>query len=693
MQNAKRASAARCILHLAFCMTGVAVLAQQPVFHTEANYVRVDVYPTAAGMPVGDLQMADFDLLEDGKVQKIDQFERIVIRPRAATDARRDPNTVAESRAALANSRARVFVLFLDAYHVGGISSRAISKPLVDTLDNLIGEDDLVGVMTPDMSALDVTFARKTTTVKGILDRYWWGERDIALPKDPVEQSYCNCYQPGPPPDTVPCGFLARELIDRRHEKKTLDALEDLVRFLRDQREERKAIITISEGWRLFRPSQALMPDTSKGVPGMPPIGVDPGSGKITTGKNPNNPYAGSQYTCDRDRMNLAQIDDEVEFRQLLDEANRANASFYPVDPRGLAVFDSAINEAVPLDTDASRLRSRIESLRTLALNTDGVAVVNTNDLASGLKRIVTDLSSYYLLGYYSTGKLDGRFHAIKVRVKRPGVDVRARRGFLAPTAEEAANRNATVVTTPAEEAAAADVREIEDAVGTLATFSRDVPMRVQIAAGWKPDQSAGVWAVGEVSATEDWKAGGDADITLATTAGATLATQHAHLDPGVRTFRVGFTAASPLGAGDYALRVTSRNAGGAIPHTDLIRFALPPAPGALGAIYIRRGPSSGNKEVVTADLRYRRSDRIRVEVPGVSPTATARLLDRRGKPLAVPLTTATRNDADGTRWLTAEVALAPLAAADYVIEFTGEAGRAGGAGGKRTLVAFRVVP
>ena len=428
------------ILLVASALAVQAQQPQQPVFHTEANYVRVDVYPTANGVPVGDLQQADFELLEDGKPQKIDQFEHIEIRGHVAQDVRHEPSTVAESRAMLASSRARVFVLFLDAYHVGAISSRVISKPLVDTLDNLIGEDDLVGVMTPDMSALDVTFARKTTTVQGILERYWWGERDLTLPKDPVEQSYCNCYPPGPPPDTSPCGRIARELIDRRHEKKTLDALEDLVRFLRDVREERKAIITISEGWRLFRPSQGLMPDASKGVPGMPPLGVDPGSGKITT-KNASNPYAGSQYICDRDRMNLAQIDDESEFRQLLDEANRANASFYPVDPRGLAVFDSPITDQLSLAADASRLRSRIDSLRTLADNTDGIAVVNTNDISGGLKRVVADLSSYYLLGYYSSGKLDGRFHAIKVRVKRPGVQVRARRGYLAPTAAEMAGR------------------------------------------------------------------------------------------------------------------------------------------------------------------------------------------------------------------------------------------------------------
>src|SRR5205807_9088656 len=87
----------------------------------------------------------------------------------------------------------------------------------------------------------------------------------------------------------------------------------------------------------------------------------------------------------------------------------------------------------VPLDVDAALLRTRLNSLRTLADNTDGIALVNSNDLAGGFKRIVDDLSSYYLLGYYSSGKLDGRFHSITVRVQRPGVQVRARRGYLAP--------------------------------------------------------------------------------------------------------------------------------------------------------------------------------------------------------------------------------------------------------------------
>ena len=125
---------------------------------------------------------------------------------------------------------------------------------------------------------------------------------------------------------------------------------------------------------------------------------------------------------------------------QFLDEANRANASFYPIDPRGLPVFDSPIgpDKPLPLAVDAAMLRTRQNSIRTLAEATDGLAIVNTNQIAGGLKRIVADLSSYYLLGYYASNvKMDGKFHKITVRIKRPGVQVRARRGYLAPTESE----------------------------------------------------------------------------------------------------------------------------------------------------------------------------------------------------------------------------------------------------------------
>jgi hypothetical protein len=74
------------------------------------------------------------------------------------------------------------------------------------------------------------------------------------------------------------------------------------------------------------------------------------------------------------------------------------------------------------------------------------------------------------------------------------------------------------------------------------------------------------------------------------------------------------------------------------------------------------------------------------VEIPIVAAEPLmARLLDRTGKPLAVPVTVAVRNDADGSRWATAQLALAPLAPADYVIELS--------SGERRMISAFRVVP
>jgi len=74
-----------------------------------------------------------------------------------------------------------------------------------------------------------------------------------------------------------------------------------------------------------------------------------------------------------------------------------------------------------------------------MAKATDGIAVVQTSEMDAALRRIADDLSSYYLIGYSSSEKLDGRFHRITVRVKRPGVNVRARRGYLAANAEAVA--------------------------------------------------------------------------------------------------------------------------------------------------------------------------------------------------------------------------------------------------------------
>ncbi len=123
---------------------------------------------------------------------------------------------------------------------------------------------------------------------------------------------------------------------------------------------------------------------------------------------------------------------------------------------------------------------------------------------------------------------------------------------------------------------------------------------------------------------------------------------------------------------GEYVLRVGARAGAASIPSRETARLTIPAAPEAIGALFVRRGASTGNKEVPTADLRFRRNEQVRVEIPTQSSDpVTARLLDRTGKPLAVPVTAAVRDDADGSRWVTAQLALAPLAPADYAIEIT----------------------
>src|SRR5204862_3862301 len=135
---------------------------------------------------------------------------------------------------------------------------------------------------------------------------------------------------------------------------------------------------------------------------------------------------------------------------------------------------------------------------------------------------------------------------------------------------------------------------------------------------------------------------------------------------PGTPSAIVQIVPDKPLPPGDYTMRVRSQAPAGS--ETMSMPVRLPAASQASGAVFIRRGPATGNREMPTADLRFRRSEQLRVEIPAAgSDSVSARLLDRSGKALSVPLATAVRDDADGSRWQTAQLALAPLAVGDYV--------------------------
>ena len=133
--------------------------------------------------------------------------------------------------------------------------------------------------------------------------------------------------------------------------------------------------------------------------------------------------------------------------------AARANVNIFAVDPRGLVGVTSEYIELNQSNADLfnigardprygmqpqtallAEMRTTQDSLRTLAEETGGLAVVDTNAFAPAFDRIVQANSRYYMLGYRPPSHpRDGKFHKIEVRLKRPGLRVVARKGYASP--------------------------------------------------------------------------------------------------------------------------------------------------------------------------------------------------------------------------------------------------------------------
>jgi len=657
----------------------------QPTFRAGAAYIRVDMYATRDGKAVEDIQANEVEIFEDGVPQKIEAFEHVRVRTGIPQELRVEPKGVEESRQMAADPRARVFVIFLDTYHTQIEGSAKMREPLINFIDRVLGPDDMVAVMTPEMAATEITFQRKTTVIGNMLQREtFWGRRG-RLPgtdNDERENLYDACYPPFPGSEGI-----AAEMKARRREKLTLDALEDLMVHLAGIREERKAILTITEGWQLFRRNDRLAQNA----------GLSPGD---VLGRSPRpqpsdarQAVGSARVQCEADRVALAALDHEFRLQELTQIANRGNVTFYPVYARGLVVFDSPIGPDKPpsLNVDAAVLRSRQEGLRFLAADTDGMAVINTNNIDGALSRIVDDLSSYYLMGYYTTNtRLDGRFRSITVRVKRPGVTVRARKGYRGYTTEELARSGVNPAASAATGGAGAA------APATVAPPAVNVSARAQFrvrAAGWSRSGLAGgtIWVVGELDAQmrrqPAWTKGAQAEIVVTGADNTQAAAQRLELEPGETAFITQLPEVGGLQSGDYIVRVRLRSPReGELALVDTARVSIVSPPSLGDAVLWRRGPTTGPQHVRTADPRFRRNERIRLETATSSDEpASARVLDRNGQPMPIPVEVSTRQDPAGFTWILAELAIAPFGPADYAIEVT--------QGAMRQVTSFRVVP
>ena len=648
---------------------------QPPTFRGGASYVRVDLYPTDSSGIVSDLQQSDVELLEDGVPQKIEQFELVKIPPGGPEAARIEPNSIRAGQQAAADPRARVFVIFFDTLQVDVQTPERVRTPLRRFMEEALGPDDLVAIMAPKMSTSSLTFTRRTTVLASLLDQIGFASWKVQPwdDLDPTEEIYRQCYPRNDDPS-------APEMIARRREQLTFAALEDLTQALGDLREERKTVFVVTSGWNIFTPNQTL----SGRHPVTPPdIGDRLRGGRSSNGSNQL--ASSDQDRCAHDLAELSNVDNSTRLRTLAEMANRRNVSFYPIAP-GLSAAPSTSLANLPRITTYQNVSEsqRQSELRGMAEDTDGVAIVNVNSIAEPMRRIIADTSSYYLLGYQSTnGALDGKYRKITVRVKRPGIQVRARHGYRALSAAEA---RAVPATAPPLLRATDDVAR---ALTRLNSTSSRAPVMMRTA-GWMNGEKSALWIVGELGtelrSAPAWRSGARTRVVLTGSDGSSVGPLTGELTGTPPVFMLRVPEGTALKAGAYSVRVTLSNGSTSETISDNSSAALVPAAALGEPLLYRRGLAASAQPTLTADLQFRRSERLHVELPTASTAeAAARVLDSQGKPLAVPVTTATRRDAGGAfDWVMADVALSPFAPSDYVMEVTqGEA---------RQLVAFKVV-
>jgi VWFA-related protein len=605
-----------------------------------------------------------------------------------------------------ADPRRRVFVIYLDRLHTRIEGSSAVRTTLANALERLIGPDDLFAVMTPDMRPRDLAFGRKTVSIAEQLQRVWtWGTRgeDRRDQNDPVEYGLWACFHNRMErPDgrivewLVPDGgerrFLDELLIERRREDRVLTNLEALVGHLGSLREARTVLLTITDGWRVFDRDLSLVREPEKDIRAS---AENLRAGTFSNFQRGGALENGDDFgACIAELQRLADLDNAPRFRDVMSAANRANVSFYPLAASGLAALDGGAgaqrmipNPNAPpgrtvMSEQLSRVTDRVQGLREIAENTDGIAVVDTNDTATGFARIVDDVSSYYLIGYRSTDdRRDTRFRRIEVRTSVPGLHVRARRGYVAARPESV---NVGGAGAPTAGAAAAVPAEVEGALGGLAEVRESADLFVRGAV--RPGKVVVAVELSSAQLTSGtWTQGGGLQIELRTAAGERVGAAETKLPAGARgtSIEVPVTGASgPLRA--RAVLTAGRTAVDEVAEVQPWGGDLVDAP-----LLFRATPSPRSPLRPVADPRFRRVERVHVEWParGTLSGATVRVLDRRGQPLKVGATVAQLDRTAGPV-VAADVNLAPLAEGDYLVEVTVR----GSDGEERHLVAFRVV-
>jgi len=649
----------------------------QPVFRTGINFVRVDVIVTdKAGNPVNDLKQGDFEITEQNRPQKIETFKLVSLDGGLMDSTNTQPRQIKtdlDEELEAARDDVRLFAIFLDDYHVRRETSMGARGQLARFVQTQLGPTDMIGVMYPLEPIAAVRMTRNHDAVEQGLQQFLGRKYDYT-PKNEYEEKIV---------------YYPTETVEQIRNQISLSAIKSLIIHLGGLKEGRKGLILVSEGYTNMVPPQMRNS-----------MAAFPGSGNAAAG----DPFAGTDGTGQATQLEqraqwLAGTEMEDELRDVWDLANKNNVAIYAVDPRGLATNEFGIDQNINNTTDSTYLRSTMDTLRTLALNTDGRAIVNRNDIALGMKQIVRDNSAYYLLGYNSTfTATDGKFHEIKVKVNRPGIQVRARKGYWAFTADDAARATAP----PKAEAPKA----VDTAIAAITT-----PSRASVVRTWIGSERG---ADGKTKMTFVWepvpRAPGDPVRPERTPARVSITAVAPDGSPYYRGKipEGSTTTTAPAGSkvsfdakpGQMQLRVSVESAGADVLDSEVREIAVPDltAPQVvMGTPIVYRSRTVPDYQRLKADPQampttareFSRTERVFIRVPAyapgtAAPTLTAKLLNRSGQSMGdlTVASSAARPDCKDI-----ELSLAPMPPGEYVVEITAT----GDGEPVKTLVGFRV--
>jgi VWFA-related protein len=411
-------------LALLVACTGAVAAAQQPVpapqappepppltFRVEVNYVEVDAVVTdAQGNAVTDLTLDDFDVLEDGRPQKVTAFSQVDIPVARAAQPLFASGPIEPDVQTNQQADGRLYLIVLDDLHTSFTNTPRVKLALRQFIERSFGTNDLAAVVYTSGRGQDgQDFTNNPRLLLAAIDKFI-GRNLPSATAERFGATGRSCAPASLSGTRISATLDPCEAERGFHARTSMSSIRKLAEFMAGVRGRRKAMLLISEG-----------------------ISYDVND--VFNNRSAN-------IVLDETRDAIA-------------AATRGNVVIYAIDPRGLDVLDDAaiggIPEEMRNDSPARGLLSELQlsqnSLRTITAETGGFAALNRNDFSDAFARIVRENSSYYVLGYYpSNDRRDGRFRRIDVRVKRPGLQVRSRRGYVAPRgrAPETARADAT---------------------------------------------------------------------------------------------------------------------------------------------------------------------------------------------------------------------------------------------------------